>query len=73
MRVAVLDPRVGSLDDLAQAAQQRDESVEVAQGIGQQCHPVADDLCGLHQAASAVAPGRRQEDPMLQNCGDQPR
>src|SRR5208337_2811385 len=64
MDIAVLDACPGFKEDVLHAAQDRDESVEVVQGVDQQRNPVGDDRCGLHQAAAALAPGRGQEDPV---------
>ena len=61
MDIAVLDACPGFKEDVLHAAQDRDESVEVVQGVDQQRNPVGDDRCGLHQAAAALAPGRGQE------------
>ena len=71
MDIAVLDACPGFKEDVLHAAQDRDESVEVVQGVDQQRNPVGDDRCGLHQAAAALAPGRGQEDPVLHKHGDQ--
>ena len=71
MDIAVLDACPGFKEHVLHAAQDRDESVEVVQGVDQQRNPVGDDRCGLHQAAAALAPGRGQEDPVLYKHGDQ--
>ena len=56
MDIAILDACPGFKEDVLHAAQDRDESVEVVQGVDQQRNPVGDDRCGLHQAAAALAP-----------------
>ena len=43
MDIAVLDACPGFKEDVLHAAQDRDESVEVVQGVDQQRNPVGDD------------------------------